>query len=230
MPSDYDIFATAYNTDNEKNAWNAYYERPAILALAGEVNGLDVLDAGCGGGAHSAALKEKGARVTGFDKSKQLLDIARQRLGPDVPLIEADLSKVLPLKSASFDVVLSALALHYLEDWATPLSEFARVLRPGGRLVFSVHHPSMDHVLSGHSNYFETYEFEDTWVKGGREMTFRFWHRPLAAMIDAIVDASFAIEQIVEPQPVPEAEKLFPEEFEILSTAPRFLFFSVRLP
>ncbi|HWT58411.1 MAG TPA: SAM-dependent methyltransferase, partial [Rhizobium sp.] len=50
--NDYDAFAAAYDADNEANAWNAYYERPAILALVGKVAGLCVLDAGCGGGAH----------------------------------------------------------------------------------------------------------------------------------------------------------------------------------
>lgn len=44
--NDYDRFAVAYDADNENNAWNAYYERPAILALMGEVAGLRVLDAG----------------------------------------------------------------------------------------------------------------------------------------------------------------------------------------
>lgn len=47
--NDYDAFAAAYDADNEVNAWNAYYERPAILALVGDVAGLSVLDAGCGG-------------------------------------------------------------------------------------------------------------------------------------------------------------------------------------
>lgn len=47
-PNDYDAFAAAYTADNESNAWNAYYERPASLALLGDVAGLRVLDAGCG--------------------------------------------------------------------------------------------------------------------------------------------------------------------------------------
>ena len=54
--NDHDAFAVAYARCNENNAWNAYYERPAALALVGEVTGQRVLDAGCGAGAHTAAL------------------------------------------------------------------------------------------------------------------------------------------------------------------------------
>lgn len=49
MPeNNYDSFAAAYHGDNENNAWNAYYERPAIISMAGNVSGLRVLGAGCG--------------------------------------------------------------------------------------------------------------------------------------------------------------------------------------
>lgn len=48
--NDYDSFAEAYSADNEKNILNAYYERPAMTALAGDVAGRRILDAGCGSG------------------------------------------------------------------------------------------------------------------------------------------------------------------------------------
>jgi len=46
----YDLFAVAYTADTEDNAWNAYYERPAVLAMVGDIAGKRVLDAGCGAG------------------------------------------------------------------------------------------------------------------------------------------------------------------------------------
>jgi len=63
--NDYDSIAPAYAAYTDNNVWNADYERPASLALVGTVAGLRVLDAGCGAGAHSAALLERGAIVTG---------------------------------------------------------------------------------------------------------------------------------------------------------------------
>ena len=113
----YDAFASAYASDTEHNAWNALYERPAIVALAGEVRGLSVLDAGCGSGAHAAALIERGANVSGFDLSEGMLAIARQRLGDVVPLQRADLTRRLPYADAQFDLIVCALALHYVEQF-----------------------------------------------------------------------------------------------------------------
>jgi hypothetical protein len=52
-----------------------------------------------------------------------------------------------------------------------------------------------------------------------------FWNRPLRAMTDAFTAAGFRISVLSEPQPVPEARELFPDEFPLLETAPSFLFF-----
>src|ERR1700759_1457309 len=78
--NDYDSFAEVYSTENEVNLHNAYYERPATLALAGDVAGRRILDAGCGSGPLFAALRDRGAIVTGFDKSAGMLEQARRRL------------------------------------------------------------------------------------------------------------------------------------------------------
>lgn len=227
MPeNDYDAFAAAYDADNENNAWNAYYERPAILSMVGDVTGLRVLDAGCGGGAHAAALLDRGVILTGIDSSAGLLEIAQRRLEGRARLLVADLNEPMPFDDGSFDLILASLVMHYLPDWARPLSEFARLLPQGGRLVFSTHHPFMDHQLAGHENYFETYSFSETWQRGGKAMTMRFWHRPLHAMLDALKSAGFQVESLNEPQPDPEARSRFPEVYHNLTTKPRFLFFS----
>jgi ubiquinone/menaquinone biosynthesis C-methylase UbiE len=63
VANDYDSFAEAYSAENEANLINAYYERPAILALAGDVAGRRVLDAGCGSGPLFAALRGRGAQA-----------------------------------------------------------------------------------------------------------------------------------------------------------------------
>src|SRR5437879_9521392 len=79
--NDYDVLAEAYTASNETSLFNAYYERPAILALAGDVAGRRILDAGCGSGPLFAALRERGDIVTGFDSSTGILEQARRRLG-----------------------------------------------------------------------------------------------------------------------------------------------------
>jgi len=226
LANPFDAFARAYVTDNERNAWNAYYERPAILALAGKVDGLHVLDAGCGGGAHASALVERGAILTGLDASVSLLTIAQHRLNGRAQFIRADLGQPLPFQSGAFDLVLSSLVLHYLRDWTRPLAEFHRILSADGRLIFSTHHPFMDHNLAGGGNYFETYSFDETWERGDQSILMSFWHRPLHAMFDALNQSGFQVETLSEPQPDPKSRELFPSAYESLTTTPRFLFFS----
>ncbi len=112
MPkTDYDEFAEAYSADNEVNLLNGYYERPAMLSLAGDVTGRHILDAGCGSGPLAAALRDRGAIVSGFDVSAAMIELARRRLGEDSDLIVANLAEPLPYAEATFDdVVASARA------------------------------------------------------------------------------------------------------------------------
>ncbi len=79
----YDSFAESYSRANESGLFNAHYERPAMIALAGDVHGRRVLDAGCGSGSLSEALRAKGAIVAGFDSSPVMVKLARHRLGEE---------------------------------------------------------------------------------------------------------------------------------------------------
>jgi ubiquinone/menaquinone biosynthesis C-methylase UbiE len=98
--------------------------------LAGDVTGRRILDAGCGSGPLSSALRDRGAVVTGIDTSAGMLALARRRLGDDVALHVVDLSDPLPFGDGTFDDVVASLVLHYLEDWGPTLAELRRVLRP----------------------------------------------------------------------------------------------------
>jgi ubiquinone/menaquinone biosynthesis C-methylase UbiE len=136
---DYDGFAAAYSARNENSLFNAYYERPEMIRLAGDVTGLEILDAGCGSGALTEALRAKDAVVSGFDLSPAMVDLARQRLGEDADVRVADLGAPLPYLDDRFDLVVASLSLHYVEDWASALAELRRVLKPGGTLHFVEH-------------------------------------------------------------------------------------------
>ncbi|GAA1745765.1 class I SAM-dependent methyltransferase [Nonomuraea bangladeshensis] len=227
---DYDPIAEGYAAENEKSLVNAYYERPAMLELAGDVAGRRILDAGCGAGPLFAALRERGAVVTGVDASAGMLELARRRLGTDADLRVVDLAGPLPFPDDTFDDVIASLVLHYLEDWAPTLAEIRRVLKPGGRLLVSVDHPFvitlMQQAAGEKPKYFETRNRTEEWVMGGQTTTLSFWDRPLHAMTEAFTAAGFRISVISEPPFVPEARDLFPEEFrEMEPTRTRFLSF-----
>ena len=227
----YDSIAEGYAAENETSLLNAYYERPAMLELAGHVTGRRILDAGCGSGPLFAALRDRGAIVTGIDASEGMLEQARRRLGADADLRVADLARPLPFPDCAFDDVVASLVLHYLEDWAPALAELRRVLTPGGRLLVSVDHPSVvyltDRIAGGNTSYFETRRRTEEWTMGGQTAQLTFWDRPLHAMTDAFTAADFRISVISEPPPVAAAYDLFPDEFRGLTSTSflSFLFF-----
>jgi len=226
VANDYDSFAGAYSAETEANLINGHYARPAVLALAGDVAGRRILDAGCGSGPLFAALRDRGAVVTGFDKSAGMLELARRRLGDGADLRVADLGRPLPFPDGTFDDVIASLVLHYLEDWGPALAELRRVLKPGGRLIVSVDHPfaiNLMHREAGRqADYFETCNWTVKWTFSGQSALMSFWHRPLHAMTDAFTAAGFRIVVISEPEPAPAARELFPDE---LAAKPRFLCF-----
>ncbi|GAA4689874.1 Methyltransferase domain-containing protein [Promicromonospora umidemergens] len=155
----YDEFAASYDAENAGSLLNAWYERPAMLRLAGDVRGRKILDAGCGSGPLSAELRDRGAEMTGFDGSLARIELARRRLGDDVPLTLVDLARPLPYADDTFDDVVASLVLHYLEDWQPPLTELHRVLKPGGRLILSVNHPLVRPFLFPDEDYFASLRF-----------------------------------------------------------------------
>jgi len=232
--NDYDSFAEAYSAETETNLINGYYARPAILDLAGDVAGRRILDAGCGSGVLFAALRDRGAIVTGFDKSAGMLEQARRRLGGDADLRVAELGSPLPFPGGAFDDVVASLVLHYLEDWGPALTELRRVLKPGGRLIVSVDHPFAvtlrDREWGREADYFATTSFTAEWTAGGQTAVLRFWHRPLHAMTDAFTAAGFRITTISEPAVAPDTPReLLPDDVADKRRFLCFLFFVLRV-
>lgn len=224
--ADYDRFAEAYAVENETGLFNAHYARPAVLDLAGEVSGRRILDAGCGSGPLAAALRDRGAVVTGFDASAAMVDLARRRLGEDADVRVADLAAPLPYADAAFDDVVASLVLHYLEDWSGPLAELRRVLEPGGRLIVAVNHPAAYAIVYPEADYFATTRYSEDYTFDGQTVWLTFWHRPLHAMADAFAAAGFRIATISEPPPAPDTPpEVLPPGLEEGQSFMCFLFF-----
>jgi ubiquinone/menaquinone biosynthesis C-methylase UbiE len=224
----YDAMAANYAAQNAISPYNAFYERPSTMALLGNVAGLRALEVGCGPGILTNWLVEQGALVTAMDVSPAMLGLARQSVADRADLVLADLAAPLPFETASFDIVVASLVLHYVRDWTGALRELRRVLGPRGAVVFSTHHPTMDWMLVTPEDYFAVKQVTDTWSIGGLGFEVTFWRRPLTAMCEAISDAGFVIERLVEPAPSPEVAKRDANAYEEIRTKPRFLFFRLR--
>lgn len=201
---DYDDFAVEYATANEHGLFNAWYARPELLRMAGDVTGRDVLDAGCGSGPLLQALREHGATVSGFDLSPAMVGLAQSRLGPGTDLRVADLGAPLPYAGGSFDLVVASLSLHYVEDWDAGLRELRRVLRPGGRLLVAVIHPTVYAITQPDADYFAVTRYSEDYEFDGRTVWLTYWHRPLQDVVNAPLRAGFRIAQLTEPAPAPD--------------------------
>jgi SAM-dependent methyltransferase len=122
----------------EEITWGLFATPDSELNLLGDVSGLDVLELGCGTAYFSAWLARRGARVVGVDPTPAQLETARRlqsETGIHFPLIEA-IGEDVPLPDSSFDLVHSEYGASL---WADPygwIPEAARLLRPGGRLIF----------------------------------------------------------------------------------------------
>ncbi len=221
--SAYDELGPAFQRHAEDSAYNAHYDRPAVLAALGPVSGLRVLDAACGPGFYARELLDRGAEVAAFDASPVMVDLATANLGGRAARVDrAVLGEPLPYEDSAFDAIVCALAIHYADDRAAAFAEFFRVLRPGGAVVVSTQHPFTDWLRKGGS-YFEAKLETDMWASPAGPQPVRFWREPLSALCVAATTAGFLIERLVEPLPAESMRDRWPKDYEKLMTEPGFL-------
>jgi len=222
----YEALARAYEAKAETKAENGYNEHPAMRRCLGPVAGLDVLDAGCGPGFLTRDLLAAGARrVVGLDVSPTMLRLARARVGKDVPLIEGNLAEPQPaLENESFDLVASSLALDYVRDWSIPLGEFARILRPGGRLVMSIQHPMGAYAWFKPASAFGVHYCEVPWRGFTPEpVVVPDHYRSFEEVINPVPAAGFRLDGLHETRPDPRLKAIDPDKFQRNDSFPTFL-------
>lgn len=211
--------SSTYAKTIEEHPYHSLLNRPALLSILPELNGLDILDAGCGTGWFTDYFVKQGATVTGLDVSAEMVERTKTRVST-ANIIQVNLAEPLPLADKTFDLVLSSLTLQYLESWTLTFTEFNRVLKPNGLFVFSVHHPFEEFKRSG-ENYFTT---EERKRKGG-QVSFR---RPLSSMSETLHQTGFVIERVLEPQPEPAYAEADPEGYAGLLKFPGLLVIRAR--
>jgi SAM-dependent methyltransferase len=215
----YDELADTYTQELETNAYNANIAFPGTTDLIPDVNGKRVLDAGCGGGVYTEWLLDQGADVVGFDVSEDMLKHATERVGDQAAFHQADLGQSLDFAADdTFDAIVSVLMLDYVRKWQHAFSEFARLLKSGGFVVFTVPHPLDEYPLDTDENYFEIELREKEW-----SVDVPYYRRPLSEMINPLLETGFEIDAITEPQPTEAFKEKRPERYEKESKRPVFL-------
>jgi SAM-dependent methyltransferase len=177
--------------------------------LLGDVGGRRILEVGCGAAMCSRWLVGRGAHPVAFDLSAGMLRHARaggDRTGISVPLVQAD-AQYLPFRDATFDVAFTAFgAIAFVADSARVMREVARVLRPGGRWVFSTTHPTRWSFpddpgpagLTATMPYWDRLPYVEVAADGSP--TYVEHHRTLGDRVREIAAAGFRLVDLVEPQ------------------------------
>jgi SAM-dependent methyltransferase len=224
--------------ERARNAWNAnaafWDERmgegndffntlawPAVERLLRPAAGEQILDVACGNGLTSRRLAKAGALVVACDFSKSMMEQARKRDGQeriDYRLVDAtNLDELLALgEAARFDGALCNMALMDMAEIAPLMQALAVLLRPGGRFVFTVMHPSFNNPAIVHVGELEDREgsFVSTYsIKVSRYLTpysqvglaingqpepHPYFHRPLEKLLEPGFEAGLVLDGLLE--------------------------------
>lgn len=171
-----------------------------------------VLDLGCGYGWHDRYAVDKGASaVVGVDMSEKMLHVARSKTVSDkITYLHDDITKI-NFEDNKFDIVLSSLALHYVENFDDMVKKIGHYLKLNGTFIFSVEHPIFTAQGSEEWNYdsngqIKDFPVDNYFYEGKRETDFLGetvvkYHKTLTTYLNGLLKNNFQITQVVEPMP-----------------------------
>lgn len=194
--------------------YNDFIEQPAIKSMISNLKGKSVLDLGCGDGHFSKYCVENGAeKVIGVDISNNMIERAN-KINKDnniefVCLPMEDLN----LANQKFDLIISSLSIHYVEDYRTLIRKINGLLKNNGEFIFSTEHPiatarkGNNHWIKNEEgnklhwaldNYQEEGEREHDWVADGVVV----YHRTISTLINTLIEGGLVLDKIIEPQSI----------------------------
>lgn len=180
-----------------------------------ELNGRSVLDLGCGFGWHCRYAREQQARsVIGVDLSENMLARARAMTDDDAVEYRCQAIEDIDFAAGRFDVVISSLALHYVEHFADVCRNVYRWLAPQGAFVFSVEHPiftalpaqDWHYGANGEKLHWPVDHYHEEGARLARFLDTDVikYHRTVATYITALMEAGFSITRLSELKQTPE--------------------------
>jgi len=212
---DNEEFFTNYQVMRSARAGiNEAIEQPALLSVLPCVEGLHVVDLGCGDGHLCRLLANKGAaNVLGVDPSERMLTLARKRTNDPRVGYQQGFAEEVCLPNNSVNLVTSSLALHYVADLAALVKKVAGWLTRPGWFAASMEHPVVTAAPRlGHDpcivdDYAREDKRDTTWYVDGVIK----YHRRVSTIVNTLIDSGLLIERLLEPTPTPESLNARPE-------------------
>ncbi|MCG7380967.1 methyltransferase domain-containing protein [Paenibacillus sp. ACRSA] len=207
-----EFFANYSQMARSQQGLEAAGEWHELRTMLPDLKDKDVLDLGCGFGWHCRYARQQQAKsVLGIDLSENMLQRAIQMT--DDPKIEYRLQAIEDIDYApeQFDVVISSLALHYLQRLDEVYAKINTCLKSGGALVLSVEHPIFTARAEQDWHYGVQGEIQhwpvDHYQQEGRRVAHFLdqdvvkYHRTLATHLNELINAGFVIQQVAESKP-----------------------------
>ena len=212
---------------SEGNAFHKLLIEPTQLDLLSLMPGERVLDIGCGNGQFARKMGSSGADVVAVDAAPRMIENARRRTPPDAKcegrvryeVVDAsDEEAMLKLGESSFDAAVSTMVLMDMASISPVARMVRRLLKPTGRVVFSVMHPCFNST-EGFTQIFEREEQEGEIIErlsvrvtryteshahkgqamNGQPVAQNYFHRPLSALLGVFFKAGFVVDALEEP-------------------------------
>jgi SAM-dependent methyltransferase len=212
-------------------------EKPVFLDLAGAVVDQRILDLGCGAALFGREALEQGCRMyVGVEGSRNMVAVAKKTLAGSTGKVIHTAIEAWNYPEAAFDLVVSRLVLHYIEDFAAICANVYQTLAPNGRFIFSVEHPVITACAhSWQTNGSQSGWIVDTYFVPGPRITAWLggevvrYHRTIEAYFAPLQSAGFVVESLRESSPYREQ---FADEvtYEQRKRVPLFLFLAARKP
>lgn len=224
--------------ENEANA-NNLFEIPALFSMMPDLKGKKVLDLGCGFGEHCRQFVDRGAeKVVGIDISEKMLEVAKVENGdPKITYLNMPMEDIDGLQE-TFDIVISSLAFHYVEDFEGVIKKIHSLLKESGIFIFSQENPLCtchsggDRWTRDENGNKLHLNLADYGVEGERKTVWfvddvKKYHRTFSTIVNALIEAGFTIEKMMEPLPTEELLEKYPD-YRDLFHKPDFLLIRVR--
>lgn len=218
------VFFEKYNSlRNSGVTYNDFVEQPAMKSVIPTLHGKLILDLGCGAGHLARYCIENGAaRVLGVDISRNMIDQAnKENKHENIDYICMPIED-LELTDYKFDIIISSLAVHYIEDYSALVEKVSQLLNKNGAFIFSTEHPMVTarreknnwikdtegnrlHYAVDH--YQEEGKREEHWYVDGVIK----YHRTVSTLLNTLINNGLVLEKIIEPQSIPAGLEIMPK-------------------